>query len=443
MTDEALATSDERRAAVRRIGLGGGYWHLWSSATVSNLADGILKVALPLIAIKYTRSPALIANLTFAFTLPWLVLALPAGAIVDRSDRRAVMVSANVARGGLLAALLAAVFLGFGTIWMLYAVALFVGVAETFYDTASQAILPQLVRREQLPRANSLLYAAETSALELVGPPLAGLLVAASVGLSIGTPTALWAVAVVLLLLVRGSYRVNNGPGHVPKTLRADALEGLRFLVRHRLLRTITLMTGVFNFASSAVWAIFVLYAVGPETPLKLTGSQYGLLLSAAAFGWLVGSFFTGRVVRLLGRSRAIFLSYLLGGISIGIPAITSNGLVISAVLFIGGVGLITGNVVTLSLRQTITPAHVLGRINSCHRLFAYGTKPLGALAGGALGQILGLHLVFVVMGPVALTTVFGVGVLTDRAMDDAERQANADHEAKYGTDQEAAAEPA
>jgi MFS family permease len=422
MTHEALA--GDPRTTERRIGVGVGYWQLWYSATMSNLADGIIKVALPLIAIHYTRSPTLIANLTFAFTLPWLVLALPAGTIVDRSDRRAVMVGANLARGCLLAVLLAAVLLNAGTILMLYAVALLVGVAETFYDTASQAILPQLVRREQLMRANSLLYAAETTALELVGPPLAGLMVAASVGLSVGTPAAFWAVAVVLLLLIRGSFRVQGGAGHVLKSLRADTLEGLRFLVRHRLLRTITLMTGVFNFASSAVFAIFVLYAVGPATPLKLTGSQYGLLLSAAAAGWLVGSFLTKSAVRVLGRSRAIFVSYLLGGISIGIPAVTSNGLVIGAVLFIGGIGLIVGNVVTLSLRQMITPPQLLGRINSCHRLFSYGTKPLGALAGGAIGEILGLHMVFVVMGPLAIATVCGVAVLTDRAMDNAEREA-------------------
>ncbi|GAA2003202.1 MFS transporter [Catenulispora subtropica] len=373
-------------------------------------------MALPLVAIQYTRSPALIAGLTFAFTLPWLLLALTAGAVADRVDRRVLMLGANAVRAGLVAVLLVALLAGGGSIWLLYAAALLAGTAETFYDTASQAILPQIVRRDQLERANSLLYAAEMTAFEFIGPPLAGFLVAAGVGIAIGAPVGLWAGALALLLLVRGTFKTRAATTRT--TLRGDVAEGLRYLARNRPLRTITVMTGVFNLASSAAQAVLVLYAVGQASAMRLTQQQYGWMLSAVAAGCLAGSFVAERAEKALGRARAIALGYLFGGLSVGAPAVTTNAYLIGAAYFVGGVALVIGNVTTLSLRQRITPGRLLGRINSCHRLVAYGTKPLGALLGGLLAQTLGLRAVFAVMGPLAVLTLLGMRQLTDKAMD-------------------------
>ncbi|WIX90601.1 MFS transporter [Amycolatopsis sp. DG1A-15b] len=402
--------------------LGGGYWRLWTSAALSNLADGILKFALPLLAIGYTRSPALIAGLTFAFTLPWLVFALPAGATADRRDRRSLMLLANVARATLLAGLLVAVLLDAGSIWILYVAALGTGIAETCYDTASQAIVPQLVGRDKLPRANSRLYAAETTALELAGPPAAGLLVATAASLSLATPIALWAAAVVVLLFVRGSFKV--GTTDRRPRLRTEIAEGLRFVWRTGILRTFTLMTGIFNFASSAILAVFVLYAVGPDSAMGLSGEAYGWLLSLVAAGCLAGSFFAEPAERALGTARAIGIAFFLGAASLGVPALTADPVIIGAAFFAGGVGLIVSNVTTVSLRQRITPDRLLGRINSSHRLVAYGTRPLGALAGGLLAQSFGLHAVFAVMSLLAVSTVFGATQVTATAVAEAERQA-------------------
>ncbi|QKV80050.1 MFS transporter [Amycolatopsis sp. Hca4] len=390
-----------------RTTLGGGYWRLWTSAALSNLADGILKFALPLLAIGYTRSPALVAGLTLAFTLPWLVFALPAGAIADRRDRRSLMLLANTVRATLLAGLLAAVLLDAGSLWLLYVAALGAGIAETCYDTASQAIVPQLVGRDQLPRANGRLYAAETTALELAGPPAAGLLVATAAALSLATPIALWAVAIAVLLLVRGSFKV-AAPDRRP-VLRAEIAEGLRFVWHTGLLRTFTVMTGVFNFASSATQAVLVLYAVGPASAMGLSESEYGWLLSLVAAGCLAGSFFAEPAERLLGTARTIGITFFLGAASLGVPAVTTDPAIIGIAFFAGGVGLIVSNVTTVSLRQRITPDRLLGRINSSHRLVAYGTKPLGALAGGVLAQFFGLPAVFAAMSLLAMSAVFGV----------------------------------
>jgi MFS family permease len=402
--------------------LGGAYWRMWTSSGLSNLADGVLKVALPLVALDFTRSPALIAGLTFAFTLPWLVFALPAGALVDRLDRRHAMLGANCIRATLLAALALGMLFDAGSIWALYVVALGVGVAETIYDTSAQSILPQLVRRDQLSRANGRLYAAELSANEFVGPPLAGFLVAAGAFVALAAPAGLWVVAVVMLLFVRGSFKVERGPR---TTLRADIAEGLRFLWHNRLLRMFAIMVGVFNFATNATFAVFVLYAVGPGSAMGLSAQAFGVLLATLAAGSLVGSFAAESAERKLGRTRVLGASIVGGALTVGVPALTANPFLIGTAFFVGGVGLVISNVVMVSLRQRITPDHLLGRLNSSHRLVAWGSRPLGSVAGGVLAQLFGIRSVFAIMAVVMVLLLAGVRSLSDSAMADAERAAD------------------
>jgi MFS family permease len=268
----------------------------------------MVKVALPLVALRYTDSPTLIAGLAFALTIPWLLFALPAGALADRLDRRRVMLGANVVRATLLGVLTLAAGTGIGSIWVLYAVALGLGTAETLYDTSAQSVLPLVVPGERLSRANARLFAAELTANEFVGPPVGGLLVAAGLVLAFGAPAALWAVALAVLLLVPGRFRAERDQR---TTMRADVAEGLRFLWRHRLLRTLAAMVGVSNFATNATFAILVLYAVGPASAMGLSEPAYGLLLTTPAAGSLLGFVVAERVERRLGRARSLLLSVL------------------------------------------------------------------------------------------------------------------------------------
>ena len=207
-----------------RLGL--AFWQLWSASALSNLADGLVKIALPLIAVTLTDSPGLVAGVTLAVTLPWLVFALPAGALADRVDRRIAMVTANSIRATAVAVLAVTMVLGLesstAAIWALYLVALVLGTAETMYDTCAQSILPQVVARDQLPRANGRLIAAELTANEFVGPPLGGLLVAAGVVAASAAPAALWVAAVGALLLLRGSFAVPRTGERT--TVRADRI---------------------------------------------------------------------------------------------------------------------------------------------------------------------------------------------------------------------------
>ena len=406
-----------------RLGL--PYWQLWSASSLSNLADGLVKVALPLVAITMTDSPGLVSGVTLAVTLPWLLFALPAGALADRVDRRIAMVTANVVRAIGVAVLAVAVALGLesspAAIWALYAVALLLGTAETIYDTCAQSILPQVVARDQLPRANGRLLAAELTANEFVGPPLGGLLVAAGVAAAFATPSALWAAAVGTLLLLRGSFAVPRTEERT--TVRADVVEGLRYLWRHRLLRTLAAMTGLFNFATNATFAVFVLYAVGPHSTMGLTEVTFGLLFATIAAGNLIGALLADPIIRRLGRSRSLFLGILGGVGTVGIAAVTTIPLVIATAFLIGGFTNALWNVVAVSLRQRITPDRILGRINSSYRLVAWGTRPLGAAAGGLLGELLGLRAVFAIAAALILVALLGMTQVTDTAISTAEHE--------------------
>lgn len=401
--------------------LGAPFWQVWTASTLSNLADGVLKIALPLVAVRFTDSPALIGGLAFALTMPWLLFALPAGAISDRLDRRRVMVVANVVRAVLVAGLGVLLATGTGSLWALYVVAFAVGTTETLYDTSAQSILPQVVPRPALPRANARLFAAELTANQFVGPPLGGFLVAAGLAIALVAPGGVWLLAVVALALVPGTFRIERLE---PTTIRADIAEGLRFLWQNRLLRTLAAMVGGVNFASSAAFAVFVLYAVGPGSAMQLSEPVYGVLLTTLALGSVVGALVAATVVRSLGRARSLIVAILASALLIGVPAVTTDVWVIGAAFALGSLGIAVWNVIAVSLRQHITPDRLLGRVNSCFRLVAWGTMPLGAAVGGLLGEALGLRAVFATMGVVALVTLVGMLVVTDDAMDRAEGEA-------------------
>ena len=297
------STNSERTP---RSSLGPAYWRLWGSSALSNLADGIFKVGLPLVAIRFTREPGLIAGLTFAITLPWLLFSLQAGAMADRLDRRRAMLGANLARAALLIGLGVLAGLDLISIWMLFAFAFGIGIAETVYDTSSQSILPQMVAKDQLSRAKGRLYAAELMANQFLGPPLGGFLIAAGVVVGVVTPAALWLVAVGVLWLVQGSYRVSRAQ---PSRMRSDIAEGIRYLWNHSLLRTLAIVVGFFNLASNASFPLLVIFAVGSESEMGLSEPAFGALLTTIAAGSLVGSFAAEFVERKLGRGRVLLLT--------------------------------------------------------------------------------------------------------------------------------------
>lgn len=411
------------RALADRLGrqLGANYWKLLGSSAVSNLADGVFLVALPLLAIRLTDSPVLIAGLAFALRLPWLVFALVAGALADRLDRRRTMAAVQLTRAGVAATMAAAVVLQAESLMLLYVAALVLGVGETLFDTAAQSVMPTVVRRDQLPTANGRLYAVEILTNQFVGPPLGGLLAALAIVVAFGATAAAWLLAAILLLFLRGSFRPRREGA--PARLHVDIGEGLRYLWRHRLLRTLALMVGVMNMASGAAWAIFVLYAVAPG-PMGLSEPEFGLLLAASAVGSLVGTIVAPRIVERAGRSRALLASIVGSALLVGVPALTADPWLIGAGFIAGGVLSMAWNIITVSLRQSIVPDGLLGRVNSAYRLLAWGTLPLGALLGGVIGELFDLRVVFAAAGVATLLLLLARPLLSDAVINATEVEA-------------------
>lgn len=383
--------------------LGRSFWTLLTASGSSNLADGVLKTALPLLALALTRDPVLIAGLATAGTLPWLLVALPAGALIDRWDRRTVIVAASMARAVLVALLALSFATGTASIWLLYGAAFAIGVAEVFGDTAAQTILPQIVRPDQLPTANGRLYGVEMTANQFIGPPLAGFLVVAGSALTLGVTGAAWALAAVALLTVPGRFRVERTTS---TALRADIRAGLTFLLHHVTLRALAIMTGLFNLASSMVFAVFVLYAVGPNSAMRLSEQQFGLLLTASAVGSVLGSLVAARIERRLGRQWSLTFAVLTGMTGFLGVALTTNPWIVGGLWFVEGIFIMLWNVVVVSLRQTLTPPALLGRVNSAYRLLAWGSMPVGAALGGALASWVGLRWTFAVAAIVVTATL-------------------------------------
>jgi MFS family permease len=385
----------------------------------ANLADGVLWVALPLLAVQLTRSPVLIAGVNLAARLPWL-LALVAGALADRLDRRQTMVRVNLVRTVVLGGLALAVAADLATLAMLYAVALLLGLAETLFDTSAQSLLPALVSRDELTTANSRLFAVELVANTFVGPPLGGLLAAAGLAVAMGAPAAAYLAGAGCLALIVGSFRAAGAGQRGSTRLRDEIAEGARFVWRHPVLRPLAIMLGVENMAFAAVFSVFVLYSVEPG-PMGLSESGYGVLLATLGVGSLIGTWLAVPTERRLGRVRTLILSVILNAASLAVFVVTASPVLVGISLAVSGVAIVLWNVVTVSLRQRITPDRLLGRMNAAYRLVGWGMMPIGSLLGGVLAEWLGLRPTFLVAAVITLAALVGFRWVTEEAVARAE----------------------
>lgn len=404
--------------------LGPSYRRLWTASALSNLADGIFQIALPLLALRLTRSPALIAGVSLAARLPWLVFALHAGAFADRLDRKRTMVRVDIARTALIGGLAVLVAVEHEALWILYVVAFALGIGETLFDTAAQSVMPSIVGRDDLSTANGRLYAVELTMNMFVGPPLGGILAAVAIAAAFGVSAACYAVAAVVLTLMTGSFKPQR-TGE-PVRIRTDIAEGLRYLWHHRVLRTMAFMVGVMNLASTATLALFPIYAVKPG-PLGLSEAGFGILLTTAAVGSLVGSVAAPRIEATFGRARTLALCVVACGVPFVALAATSNVIAVGALFVVMGLGGVVWNVITVSLRQRIVPDHLLGRVNAGYRLLAWGTMPIGAALGGVLGELAGIRATFLLGGIATLLLLALRPIVTDRAIEEAEAHGDRD----------------
>jgi MFS family permease len=370
------------------IPLGRPFARLWAASAITNVGDGISLAAGPLLVASLTGDPALIAGAAFAQQLPWLLFSLVSGAYVDRLDRRRLVVAVNLVRAAALGLLAVSVATGIVTVLLVYAAFFVVGTAETLADNASVTLIPSVVPAEALTRANSRLMATQILTNQMAGPPLGAWLFVAAAALPFGAEAATFVLASALLATL--PRRVGRSPDADAgrRHLGAEIAEGVRWLWHHRVLRMLAVALCLMNVTFFGAFAILVLYA---RERLGLSEVGYGVLLACSSVGGLVGSAVAGPLERRLGASTLLRVGLVVETATHLVFALTRSPWVAGAVFTVFGVHAVVWGVVTLSLRQRVVPARLLGRANSVYYLFSAGGAALGSLQGGFVTRAYGV----------------------------------------------------
>ncbi len=389
--------------------LGADYWKLWTASLVSNLGDGISTIAYPWLASAVTRSPIHIAAVAVVTRLPWLLFSLPAGVITDRVDRRQLAAWMNIGSFAVTAAVGFVVLLaqpqlaspdevaaGVATVpdnaglllGVIYLAALVLGSAEVLRDNSAQTLMPSLVDKEHLEVANGRLWGAEMVMNSFVGPPVAGLLIAVAFSLPFFVDAGSFAVAACLLFLIAGEFRPqgNAAATRTRSSFWDELKEGVSWLWSHPLFRPMAIALGILNATEMMTMATLVLFA---QEILELDATRFGLLATSAAAGGVIGSLIAHRITARIGQGVSLFTTIAVMALTMAGAGLTSSFWVFWMMGFLTALTAMVWNVITVSLRQSLIPDHLLGRVNSVYRFFGWGAMPVGSLLGGLFVMIL------------------------------------------------------
>lgn len=381
------------------VSLGMPFWRFWTAAALANVGDGIRLAALPLLAASLTDDPVGVSIVAAAQFVPWLVAGLLAGSLADRRPPRQLIAVADAARALVLLALVVTIVIGWANVWLVAVAAFLLGLGETLRDTAAQTVIPRLVPTSLLERANGRLTAAEIVGNEFVGPPVGSALFVVGAAVPFAANGGALALAVMLVLSV--PFSLARRPGaQAPSPVGTGLRAGLRWLVRHRTFRMLTLVVGAVAAADSAWFGIFVLYA---RERLGVGAAGFGWLLATGAAGGVVGSFLAERLISG-SRHRPVV------GCSIAVTTATPLLLVWCPYLWAAAVvtivtsgGFAVMNVAAVSMRHRLVPDGLVGRVTAASRTVSFGAAGVGAVAGGALASDARLAAPFVFSGVVAV----------------------------------------
>ncbi len=369
---------------------------LWGATGLSNLGDGLRIVALPLLATSVTSDPRLVAGVTIAERLPWLIFILPGGAWADRFDRRVLRMRLDVARAVVMAALFAVIVVDRVSIGVIYAVAALLASAEAIVDSSSMALVPATVDHRDLERAGGRLTSTELVTNDLIGPPLGGLIFGLTVAAPFGLDAVSFAAAALMMSLMTGSYSSGAAPRQ-GSAMRGEIAEGFRRLWNDPLLRRLAVISMALGTASFIGNAVFVLFA---RETLGLSSFGYGLLLAPGAFGGIAGSLLAARLRRF--PLRLSLAGAVLGsGISTWIMSLASSAVAVSLLAAVSLGSVMVWNVLTIALRQRVIPNEWLGRIGASYRFLVFLGMPFGALLGGLLANAFGIRSAIFVSGSI------------------------------------------
>ena len=412
---------------VNSIGkLGSKYWRLWSASAISNLGDGITSVAYPWLASAVTRSPLLIAIVGFASRLPWLVFTLFAGVISDRFDRRKIILRMDLVRGFLTVIVALVVMwkqselpklndlaggLTVDTNYFIYSVlvitALLFGLAEVLRDNTAQTILPSIVEKENLEKANGRLWTAESLTNTFIGPPLGSLIIGIAIFLPFWFDAASFFIAVALIASIAGSFKAVSDAPATKVNFRADIKEGFSWLWNHKFFRNLAIILGLLNFTGTLVGATYILFA---QEVLKVDVKIFAILGIAGAIGGLIGSSFGDKISKKLGGGPTLKFALITGPVGAIIIGLTHSWIVVFIVTAIESLSAVLWNLITVSLRQSVIPSHLIGRVNSVYRFFGWGTIPLGMIFGGLIVSLLQNFMIreYALRAPYLISAIIG-----------------------------------
>jgi len=376
---------------------------LLTASTFSNLADGIAGFAYPWLFSLLTRDPLLISIVSVLVNLPRLIFVLYAGVIADKFNRQKILIYTRLGQVFLTSMFILIIFINldsipkavqfnepqfeskFLIISTAYLLAFMFGLLEVTRDNAAQAFLPQIVSKDNLPKANGRLFGIEIVTNNFLGTPVGGFLI----GLSLITPfifdTLLMLASVFFIIGIKGKFErpeKNSKEQNTSEMIK----EGVNWLKNNTLLKRLAIYTGIANFFGSMQFPIMILFA---QELIGLNAIQYSFLAYGAAIGGLVGSQLANKVNARFEESKTLLISVALFGIGMFAPYVTSNPFVIAGSFGLSSFGSVLWNVQAVSIRQSLIPDNLLGRVNSVYRLLALGLNPIGALFGGALVKIL------------------------------------------------------
>ena len=393
--------------------LGPSYARLFTAYVISNVGNGVLIAALPLLATSITRNPLAISGLTAAAGLPWILVGPLSGAIVDRVDRRRAMALAEFARAAVVA--LAALFvLGGGeSLLVLYLVLILIGIGETIFDPIGLAMVPNLVTPSRLDRANSLLYGSQILAQRFLGPPLGAWLFALAVWAPLGIDALSFLVsALVVLALPRGHSPTDSE--WTIAGLSADILEGVRWIWRDRALRAFLLGDGALHFTTAAATSVLVLVT---QDRYGLGALGFGLTLGALAGGYFLGSFAAPAMVSRFPRAEVCVGSVVGAGGGFLLVALSDVALLGGLGLAVVGFSAFQLDIVSITYRQTAVPDRIRGRVIAVFLFVVHGAVPIGAVFGGLVATLTDIRYTYVASALVAAA----VAPYLRRALKDAE----------------------
>lgn len=379
-------------ATISEPRLSASYWRLWWAAAIDNIGDGVFAAAIPLLALTITHDPRLVSILAAATYLPWLLLSIPAGAVVDRYDRVGLMWRSQAIQAALVGIVAVLVAVGELSIPVLAVMAFGLGCCDVVFGIASQAILPEIVPKSLLHKANGNLYTVTTVGQTFVGPPLGSISFAVAVALPFGLDAASFALSAALLATLPRRRRTRTE--HPP--LRTAIADGLRWLTGHRLLRTLALLLGVNTFCFHLGNVTLVLLAT---QTLHLSTRSYGLLLAGAAIGSVLGGLVNARIVVRIGALPALLTALVANVFIFAGIGLSPDAIALGALLALNGFFTTLWNIVTVSLRQQLVPSELLGRVNGVYRMLGWGLIPLGALTGGIVAHEFGVRAGYPIAG--------------------------------------------